>query len=105
MSNASSALRRHKFPLAVAVAGAIGISVLAAVWGETPPTTVSRPVPNSAVPTARDTLGPAAVVPLAEQPPAKIFIDPPLRDSLANGVAVIQYRIENLRVMPVFGQA
>src|SRR5262245_55411706 len=61
-----------------------------------------RPEKN-AVPTAREILGPAAVVPLAEQPPAKIFIDPPLPDQLALGRAVIQYRTENLRVMPGFG--
>jgi hypothetical protein len=58
-----------------------------------------------AVPTAREILGPASVVPLAEQPPAKIFVDPPLPDQLAKGLVVIQYRTENLRILPVFGPA
>jgi len=54
--------------------------------------------------TARDIRGPAAVVPLAgEEPPAKIVIDAPLADSLAHGRVVIQYRTENLRIVPVFG--
>jgi len=57
--------------------------------------------------TAREVLGPAAVVPLAEkQPPAKIIIDPPLAEPLAAlGRVVIQYRAENLRIVPVFGPA
>jgi len=54
--------------------------------------------------TAREVLGPAAVVPLVgEQPPAKIVVDPPLADSLAHGLVFIQYRAENLRIVPVFG--
>jgi len=54
--------------------------------------------------TARDIRGPAAVVALTgEEPPAKIVIDPPLADSLGHGRVVIQYRAENLRIVPVFG--
>ena len=55
------------------------------------------------VPTAREIVGPAAVVPLVEQAPANIIIDPPLPGQLANGLVVIQYRTENLRILPVFG--
>jgi hypothetical protein len=54
--------------------------------------------------TAREVLGPAAVVPLAEtQPPAKIIVDPPLAEPLSRGMVFIQYRAENLRIVPVFG--
>jgi hypothetical protein len=53
--------------------------------------------------TAREIRGPAGVVPLASEPPAKIIIDPPLADSLAHGRVVIQYRTENLRIVQVFG--
>ena len=53
---------------------------------------------------AQDYLGPAAVIPLAtEQPAPKIVIDPPLAGPLAKGLVVIQYRTENLRIVPVFG--
>lgn len=55
--------------------------------------------------TAREVRGPAGVVPLASEPPAKIIIDPPVADSLAHGRVVIQYRAENLRVVQVFGPA
>lgn len=56
--------------------------------------------------TAKDIRGPAGVVPVAgEEPAAKIIVDPPLADSLAQGRVVIQYRAENLRGVQVFGPA
>jgi hypothetical protein len=55
--------------------------------------------------TAREIRGPAAVVPLTGEPPAKIIIDPPEAEPLALGRVVIQYRTENLRIVPVFGSA
>jgi hypothetical protein len=54
---------------------------------------------------ARDVLGAAAVVPLQNEPPAKIVIDPPLAEPLSHGRVVIQYRSENLHLVPVFGPA
>ena len=45
-----------------------------------------------------------SVIPIESEPPAKIFIDPPLAGPLASrGVAVIQYCTENLHIVPVFG--
>jgi hypothetical protein len=55
--------------------------------------------------TARDVRGPAPVVPLTREPAPRIVIDPPLADPLAHGRVVIQYRSENLRIVPVFGSA
>jgi len=55
--------------------------------------------------TAREVRGAAAVEPLENEPPAKIVIDPPLAESLAHGRVVIQYRTENLHIVPVFGAA
>ena len=55
--------------------------------------------------TAVEIRGPAPVVPLASEPSPKIIIDPPVPDSLAHGRVVIQYRAENLRIVPVFGPA
>lgn len=53
---------------------------------------------------AADIRGPAAVVPLVSPEPApKLVIDPPLAGPLAKGLVVIQYRAENLRIVPVFG--
>ena len=49
--------------------------------------------------------GTAKVIPLSgSEPPAKIFIDPPLPGPLASrGVVIIQYCAENLHIAPVFG--
>ena len=55
--------------------------------------------------TAQDVLGAAGVVPLTDEAPPKIIIDQPLADSLAQGRVVIQYRAENLRIVPVYGPA
>ena len=55
--------------------------------------------------TARQVRGAAPVVPLTDEPPAKIIIDPPLAEPLSLGRVVIQYRTENLHIVPVFGPA
>jgi hypothetical protein len=57
------------------------------------------------VQTAKDIRGPAAVVPLAKEPPHRLIVDPPIPDQLAFGRVIIQYRTENLRIVPVFGPA
>src|SRR5215813_9410154 len=54
---------------------------------------------------ARDVLGPTTFVPLANEPPPKLIVDPPLPDRLAHGAVVIQYRVENFHLVPVFGAA
>jgi len=46
---------------------------------------------------------PPAVLPLATEPEAKLIAYPPQPDALARGVVIIQFRTENLRIMPVFG--
>jgi hypothetical protein len=60
---------------------------------------------SGAAQTARDVRGAAAVEPIQHEQPAKIFIDPPLAEPLSRGRVVIQYRAENLHIVPVFGAA
>jgi hypothetical protein len=43
--------------------------------------------------------------PLNNEPVPRLFVEPPLPGPLANGVAFIPYRLENLRIMPVGGPA
>ena len=48
----------------------------------------------------------AGVVPLGmDQTPAHIAVDPPLPAALERGVVVLEYRTENIRIVPVFGAA
>jgi hypothetical protein len=60
-------------------------------------------VPAATAQTARDIRGADPVVPLVSEPPPRIVADPPLADSLAKGFVFIQYRTENLHIVPVFG--
>jgi len=48
--------------------------------------------------------GPSPLVAIENEPPAKLIVDPPLPEQLALGLVFIQYRTENLRVVPVFGK-
>jgi hypothetical protein len=53
--------------------------------------------------TARDVRGPSPLVAIDNEPLPKLIVDPPLPEPLALGRVFIQYRTENLRVVPVFG--
>ena len=59
---------------------------------------------NAADQSARDIRGPSPLIAIENEPPAKLIIDPPLPEPLAQGKVFIQYRAENLRVVPVFGK-
>jgi hypothetical protein len=59
----------------------------------------------AAAQTAREVEGAAAVVPLQQEPPAKLIVDPALPEPLSFGRVVIQYRADNLHMVPVFGAA
>ena len=50
-----------------------------------------------------DIIGPSPLVAIENEPAAKLFVDPPLPGPLSKGRVFIQYRTENLRVVPVFG--
>ena len=54
-------------------------------------------------PTVRDIIGAPPVVPIENEPPARLFVDPPVPEALAKGRVYIQYRAENLRFVQVFG--
>jgi hypothetical protein len=42
-------------------------------------------------------------LPVANEAPAKLVVEPPLPDRLAAGSVLIPYRTENFRILPVFG--
>lgn len=53
---------------------------------------------------AKDIIGPSPLIAIENEAPAKLIVDPPLPEPLAQGRVFIQYRTENLRVLPVFGK-
>jgi hypothetical protein len=73
---------------AVVVGGAIAVQALSA-----------------AAQTAKDVKGSTPLVAIPNEPPAKLIVDPPIPEQLALGRVFIQYRAENLRIVPVFGKA
>jgi hypothetical protein len=59
----------------------------------------------AAAQTARDVKGATPLVAIPNEPPARLVVDPPVPEQLALGRVFIQYRSENLRILPVFGNA
>jgi hypothetical protein len=76
----------------------IALTCLAAIAAGTVLTT------NASAQSARDIRGPSPLVAIENEPPPKLIVDPPLPEQLAQGLVFIQYRTENLRVVPVFGK-
>jgi hypothetical protein len=54
---------------------------------------------------ARDVKGPTPLVAVQGEAAPKLIVDPPIPQQLALGRVFIQYRTENLRILPVFGKA
>ena len=52
---------------------------------------------------AREIRGASPYVAIENEPAPKLIVDPPLPEGLALGVFWAQYRVENLRIVPVFG--
>lgn len=55
--------------------------------------------------TAHGVVDPSPLVPIPDEPPARLIVDPPLAEPLTHGRVFIQYRAENARILPVFGAA
>src|SRR5689334_12642009 len=87
---AASTFTARRGVLAVAAAAVTGLIFLAGGGWAGPPAE------------AQGYTAPAAP---AEQPPAKIVVDPPKPELLAKGVALVPFRTENLQIVPVFGPA
>lgn len=47
----------------------------------------------------------SALVAIENEPAPKLIVDPPLPGPLARGAVLIQYRVENFRILPVLGAA
>jgi hypothetical protein len=52
---------------------------------------------------AREIRGVSPYVAVENEPAPKLIVDPPLPGGLAHGIFWAQYRVENLRIVPVFG--
>lgn len=58
---------------------------------------------NAFAQSAREVRGPTPYLALENEPPPKLIVDPPLAAGLQQGIVWIQYRVENVRILQVFG--
>lgn len=56
------------------------------------------------LPSARDVKGPSPLISIANEAEPRLIVDEPLPEPLSRGLVFIQYRTENIRVLPVFGE-
>jgi hypothetical protein len=82
-----------------AIAAVTALVVLAAGGQALPTAEAQRPA--HPVPTTGQEI--ASNAPNGMQFSAKIVVDPPKPELLAEGVAIVQFRTENLQIVPVFG--
>lgn len=52
---------------------------------------------------ARDVKGPSPLVAIENEEEPRLVVDDPLPEPLSHGRVFIQYRTENIRIVPVFG--
>jgi hypothetical protein len=64
----------------------------------------SSPGANSAPLNAKEVRGATPYLEIANEPPPRLIVDPPLPDLLDQGVVWIQWRAENVHILPVFGK-
>lgn len=88
----------HLHTISAAFAAAVGAALLA-LPGLTESPNVSAP-PR----TAREVRGATPYAQIDNEPAPKLIVDDPLPDLLDKGVVWIQYRTENVRIVPVFGK-
>jgi len=81
----------------------VGVAALACVVAATAPP-LGRAEEGTAPRSAREVRGPTPYFPVANEPPPKLIVDDALPDLLDKGIVWIQYRTENVRVLPVFGK-
>ena len=80
---------------AVVVAAAV-----IAARAQTSARTDEKPAPQS----AKEVRGASPYLEIKNEPPPRLIVDPPLPDLLDRGVVWIQWRAENVNIVPVFGK-
>ena len=80
------------------------VAGVVAAWAQTSTRIEVKPAPASEVKSAKDIRGISPYVETENEPPPKLIVDEPLPEGLAQGIVWIQWRVENLQVVPVFGK-
>jgi hypothetical protein len=64
---------------------------------------MTTPTKSATALTARDIIGPSPLIAIEDEAAPKLIVDPPLPEPLSRGLVFIQYKAENIRIVPVFG--
>jgi hypothetical protein len=75
-------------------------AVVVAARGQTSTSTDVKPEPQ----TAKEVRGASPYIEIKNEPSPKLIVDAPLPDLLDQGVVWIQWRVENVHIVPVFGK-
>jgi hypothetical protein len=87
-------MKRTSFVLVVVATAAVLAASSRLSTGED-----AEAVPQS----AKAVRGASEYVEIKNEPPPKLIVDQPLPEGLAHGLVWIQYRVENIHIVPVFG--
>ena len=88
---------------AAAAAGTVAAPSAAAESNHTAQTSTGTDV-KAAVQSAKDVRGASPYIEIKDEPAPRLIVDPPLPNLLDKGVVQIQWRAENVRILPVFGK-
>ena len=89
----------------VAIAMAAGVvTALARTATHSDPAAATPSADESTSRSAREVRGATPYAEIKNEGPPKLFVDPPLPEMLAHGVVWIQWRVENVNIVPVFGK-
>jgi len=83
--------------LLFAVAMAVAV---AAAWAQTS----ARTAVNASAQSAKEVRGATPYIEIKNEPAARLIVDAPLPDLLNQGIVWIQWRAENVNIVPVFGK-
>ena len=65
---------------------------------------VVRSAPTAVAQSAKDIRGASPYIEIPNEPPPKLIVDQPIAEGLKIGIFWAQFRVENLRIVPVFGK-
>jgi uncharacterized protein DUF6130 len=102
LAQASSNLTKELFMKRIAVL-LVGVSLAAAVVAVRAQTS-NRGEGTTAPQSAREVRGATPYLEIKNEPPPKLIVDQPLPNLLDRGVVWIQWRAENVNIVPVFGK-
>jgi hypothetical protein len=76
------------------------VTVAVVAWAQTSTRAAAEPSARS----AKEVRGATPYLEIKSEPPPKLIVDAPLPDLLAQGVVWVQWRVENVNIVPVFGK-